>query len=139
MGEENNNNNKTSVRVFKSPLGLYLSDCTDMMIMSHYGISVVINVRLYESQAELKTGACKKTCPEFYIIKPYTFSDWELRCTRDRNVGYHEKYMNGSNTGVFKKNSVCSSTHPHENSVVTSVYIEKTTYQMNSVSAGVYG
>ncbi len=26
------------------------------------------------------------------------------------------KYMNGGNTGGFKKNSVCSSTHPHENS-----------------------
>ncbi len=65
-----------------------------------------------------------------------TFSDWELRCTWDRNVGYHEKYMNGGNTGVFKKNSVCSSTDPHENSSTTSVYIEKATYQMNSVSGG---
>ncbi len=102
------------------------------MIMSHYGISVVINVRLYDSQDELKTGARKKTCPD-------TSSDCELHYTRDRNVGYHEKYMNGGNTGVFKKNSVRSSTHPHENSV----YIEKATYQMNSVSggrsAGVYG
>ncbi len=49
---------------FKSPLGLYLSDCTNMMIMSHYGISVVINVRLYDSQDELKMGARKKTCPD---------------------------------------------------------------------------
>ncbi len=79
------------------------------MIMSHCGISVVINVRLYDRQDVLKMGACKKTCPEFYIINPYTFSDWELRCMRDRNVGYHEKYMNGGNTGVFK-NRVCSST-----------------------------
>ncbi len=70
---------------------------------------------------ELKTGALKETCPEFYIINPYTFSDWELRSTLDRNVGYHEKYMNGGNTGVFKNNSVCSSTHPHENSSATSV------------------
>ncbi len=70
------------------------------------------------------------------MINPYTFSDWELRCTRDRNVGYHEKCMNSGNTGVFKKNSVCSSTHPHENSGTTSVYIEKATYQMNSVSRG---
>ncbi len=70
---------------------------------------------------------------EFYIINPYTFS--ELRCTRDRNVDYHEKYLNGGDTGIFKKNSVCSSTHPHENST-TSVYIEKATYQMNSVSGG---
>ncbi len=45
-----------------------------------------------------------------------------------------EKYMNGSNNGVFKKNSVCSTTHPHENSGATSVYIEKATYPMNSVS-----
>ncbi len=96
-----------TVRFFKSPLGLYLSDCTNMMIMSHSGISVVINVRLYDSQDELKTGARKKTCPD-------TSSDCELHNTRDRNVGYHEKYMNGGNTGIFKKNSVCSSTHPHE-------------------------
>ncbi len=99
---------------FKSLLGLCLSDCTNMMIMSHYGISVVINVRLYDSQDELKMGARKKTCPD-------TSSDCELHYTRDRNVGYHEKYMNGGNTGVFKKNSVCSSTHPHENSGATSV------------------
>ncbi len=117
------------MRFFKSPLGLYLSDCTNMMIMSHYGISVVINVRLYDSQDELKTGARKKTCPD-------TSSACELHCTQDRTVGYHEKYMNGGNTGIFKKNSVCSSTHPHENSSATSVYIEKATYQMNSVSGG---
>ncbi len=115
---------------FLSPLGLYLSDCTNMMIMSHSGISVVINVRLYDSQDELKTGARKKTCPD-------TSSDCELHYTREQNVvGYHEKYMNGGNTGVFKKNSVCSSTHPHENSSATGVYIEKATYQMNSVSRG---
>ncbi len=42
-----------------------------MMIMSHYGISDVINVRLYDSQDKLKTGACKKTCPD-------TSSDSEL-------------------------------------------------------------
>uniref|UniRef100_A0A671L1F9 Phospholipase n=1 Tax=Sinocyclocheilus anshuiensis TaxID=1608454 RepID=A0A671L1F9_9TELE len=58
---------------FKSPLGLYLSDCTNMMIMSHCGISVVINVRLYDSRDALKMGACKKTCLEFYIINPYMF------------------------------------------------------------------
>ncbi len=106
------------------------------MIMSHYGISVVINVWLYDSQDELKTGACKKTFPEFYIINPYTSSDYELHCTRDRTVCYHEKYMNGGNTGVFKKNSVCSSTHPDENSGSTGVYIEKATYQMNYASGG---
>ncbi len=63
-----------------------------MMIMSHYGISVVINVILYDSQDELKTSARKNTCPEFYIIYPYTFSDWELRCTQDWNVGDNEIY-----------------------------------------------
>ncbi len=68
---------------FYSPLGLYLSDCTNMMIMSHYGISVVINVRLYDSQDELKTGARKNTCPEFYMINPNPSSDCELHCTRD--------------------------------------------------------
>ncbi len=46
-----------------------------MMIMSHCGISVVINVRLYDSQKELKMGAHKKTCLEFYIINLYTPSD----------------------------------------------------------------
>ncbi len=96
-----------------------------MMIMSHCGISVVINVRMYDSQDALRRKPVR-----FYIINPYTFSDWELRCTRDRSIGCHEKYMNG----VFKKNSVCNSTHPHENSGTTSVYIEKATYQMNSVS-----
>ncbi len=65
------------MRFFKSPLGLNLSDCTNMMIMSHYGISVVINVRLYDSQDELKTGARKKTCPD-------TSSDCELHNNRDR-------------------------------------------------------
>ncbi len=44
------------------------------------------------SQDELKTGECKKTGPEFYIINPYTFSDWELRYTQERDVGYHEVY-----------------------------------------------
>ncbi len=57
-------------------------------------------------------------------------------CTRDQNVSYHEKYMNGGNTGVFKKNSVCRSKHPHENNGATSVYIEKATYQINSISGG---
>ncbi len=62
------------------------------MIMSHYGISVVINVRLYDSQDALKTGARKKTCPEFYIINPYTFSDLELHCMHYWNGNYHEVY-----------------------------------------------
>ncbi len=70
-----------------------------MMIMSHCGISVVINVRLYDNQDMLKMGARKKTCPEFYIINPYTFSDCELHCTRAEMW----KSMNGGNTGVFKK------------------------------------
>ncbi len=65
-----------------------------MMIMSHCGILVIINVRLYDSQDVLKTGAQgdKKTCPEFYIINPYTISDWELHCTRGCTVGYHYTY-----------------------------------------------
>ncbi len=104
--------------------------------MSHCGISVGINVRLYDSQDELKTCARKKTCLQFYIIYPYTHSDCELHCTRNPNVGYHEKYMNGDNTDLFKKNSVCSSTHPHQNSGAASVYIEKAIYQMNSISGG---
>ncbi len=87
-----------------------LSDCTNMMTMSHCGISLVINVRLYDSQDALKMDACKKTCLEFYIIK---------------NDGYHEKYMNGGNTTIFKKNSVSSTTHPHENSGTTGVYHNK--------------
>ncbi len=44
------------------------------------------------SQDELKTGERKKTCPEFYIIYPYMRYDWELRYTRERDVGYHEVY-----------------------------------------------
>ncbi len=43
--------------------------------------------------------------------------------------------MSGGNTGVFKKNSVSSTTHPHENSGATGVYIAKATYS-NSVSGG---
>ncbi len=105
------------------------------MIMSHCGISVVINVRLYDSQDELKTVSAR--------INPSMSSDCELHCTQDQSVGYHEKYMNSGNNGVFKKNSVCSSTHPHGNSGATSVYIEKATYQIiPSVEdgiAGVYG
>ncbi len=41
--------------LLKSPLLLYLSDCTIVMIMSHCGISVIINIRLHDSQDELKT------------------------------------------------------------------------------------
>ncbi len=59
---------KPNSHFIKSPLGLYLSDCMNMMIMSHCGISFVINVRLYNRQGKLKTGAHKKTCLEFYII-----------------------------------------------------------------------
>ncbi len=36
---------------------MYLSDCTNIMVMSHCGTSAVINVRLYDRQDELKTGA----------------------------------------------------------------------------------
>ncbi len=56
-----------TVRFFKSPLGLYLSDCTNMMIMSHYGISVVINVRLYDSQDELKRVHARKLVRSFTL------------------------------------------------------------------------
>ncbi len=107
-----------------------------MIIMSHCGISVVTNVRLYDRQ--VKNGCAQGNLSGVYIINSYTFSDCELHCTWDRHVGYHEKYMNSGNTGVFKKNSECSSTHTHthENSGTTSVCIEKATYQMNSVSGG---
>ncbi len=114
-----------------SPLGSYLSDCTNI-IMSHYGISVGINVRLYIVKTSWKRVRAR-TCLQFYIIYPYKHSDCELHSTRNPNVGYHEKYMNGDNTDLFKKNSVCSSTHPHENNA-TSIYIEKAIYQMNSIS-----
>ncbi len=52
---------KAELTFYKNPLGLYLSDCMNMMIMSHCGISFVINVRLYNRQGKLKTGAHKKT------------------------------------------------------------------------------
>ncbi len=100
------------------------------MIMSHSGISFVINV-CTTVKTPLKMGVRKKTCPSF-IYQP---SDCELNCKRDLNVGSHKKYMNG-NTGVFRKNGVSSTTH-HMKSGAT-VYLAKATYQMNSVS-GVYG
>ncbi len=52
----------------KSPLWLYLSDCTNMMILSHYGISVVLHVRLYDSQDELKTVCASKLVQSFNCI-----------------------------------------------------------------------
>ncbi len=114
-----------------------------MMIMSHCGISVVINVRMYDSQGALKMDACKKTSPEFYIINPYTFSDYELHYTWGWNVGYHEKYMNGGNTGILMKNSVSSTTHPNQNSGTTGAYHSKAHIigipWVEDWSAGVYG
>ncbi len=95
------------------------------MIMSHCGISVVINVRLYDSQDELKTGARKKTCPD-------TSSDYELHCTRDRTVGYHEKYMNGGNPAYLRR-IVYAALHTHMKTAAQPVSV---TYQMNSVSGG---
>ncbi len=83
-----------------------------MMIMSHCGISVVINVRLFDSQDELKTGDRKKTCPD-------TSSDYELLCTPDRN---HEKYMNGGNTGVFKR-IVYAALHTYMKTAAQPVFI----------------
>ncbi len=53
---------------FNSSLGLYLSDCTNMMIMSHCGISVVINVRLYDSQDELKRVHARKLVRSFTLL-----------------------------------------------------------------------
>ncbi len=45
-------------------------------------------------------------------------------------------YMNGSNTDIFKKNSVSSNTHPYETAAQPVFIIAKATYQMNSVSGG---
>ncbi len=90
------------------------------MIMSHCGISVVINVILYNSQDELKTSARKKTCPEFYMINPYTFSDWELRCTWDRNGGYHENYMS---IWSYLRSIVCAALHTHMKTAAQPVFI----------------
>ncbi len=56
---------------------------------------------------------------------------WDLSChKRQENllgVLHYQPYTSSDcgNTGVFKKNSVRSSTHPHENSGTTSVYREK--------------
>ncbi len=43
-----------------------------MMIMSHYGISVVIDVRLSDSQDELKTGARKKKLVQSFTLSTHT-------------------------------------------------------------------
>ncbi len=86
----------------------------NMMIMSHYVISVVINIRLYDRQDDLKMGARKKIVLHYQPIHVHS-----QHCTQDRNVGYHEKYMNGGNTGIFKKNSVSSSV-VHRNPMMTS-------------------
>ncbi len=110
-----------TVRFLKSILGLYLSDCTNMMIMSHCEILVVFNVRLYDRPDELKTDACKKTCPEFSIINSCMISYWELRCTRDRNVGYHEKYMNGGN--AYLRRILYAALHSHMKTAVQPVFI----------------
>ncbi len=69
-------------------------------------------------------GTCNKTCPEFYIINPYMSSDCELHCTRDRNVGYHEKYMNSGNTGIFTvRRIVYAALHTHMKTAAQPVYI----------------
>ncbi len=39
-----------------------------MMILSHYGISVVLHVRLYDSQDELKTVCASKLVQSFNCI-----------------------------------------------------------------------
>ncbi len=69
------------------------------------------------------------------LVRLYEHDDrvtlWDLRChKRQENllgVLHYQPYMSSDcgNTGVFKKNSVRSSTHPHENSSTTSIYIEK--------------
>lgn len=108
-----------TVRFLKSPYGLYLSDCTNMMIMSHYGISVVINVRLYDSKDKLKNECAQENLSGVLHYQPI-----------------HVQWLRTALHCIFKKNSVCSSTYPYENSGATSVYIEKATYQINSVSGG---
>ncbi len=46
--------------------------------------------------------------------------------------------MNGDNTGVFKKNNVSSTTHPHENSGATGVYQSKGNilYEFSEIRTG---
>ncbi len=73
-----------------------------------------------DSQDKFKTGARKNLSGVLHYLPIH--AQWLQTALQDQSVGYHEKYMNGGNTGVFKKNSVCSSTHPHENSGATSVY-----------------
>ncbi len=48
-----------------------------------------------------------------------------MHCTQGWKVGYHEKYMNGGNTSVFKMYSASSTMHPHENNGATRVYHSK--------------
>ncbi len=75
-----------------------------MMIMSHYGISDVINVRLYDSQGELKTGASKKTCPDTSQQAPdvYVTSGWRWTW-RQTDVGFWLKMKIGL-TSIFDVN-----------------------------------
>ncbi len=65
-------------------------------------------------------GARKKTCPEFYIINPYTSSDYELHCMRDRNVGYHEKYIF---TAAYLRRIVYAAPHTHMKTAAKPVFI----------------
>ncbi len=92
------------------------------MIMSHYGISVVINVRLYDSQDELKTGVRKKTCPEFYIINPYTSSDCELHCTRDRNVAIMKSIWTAA-IPAYLRRILYAALHTHMETAAQPVFI----------------
>ncbi len=91
-----------------------------MMIISHYGISVVINVILYDSQDELKTSACKNTCPEFYIIYHTRSVTGSCVACRTKMLAIM-KYMNGGNTGVFKK--VYAALHTHMKTAAQPVFI----------------
>ncbi len=99
-----------------------LSDSTNMMIMSHCGISDVINVRLYDSHD--KNRCAQENSSGVLHYQPIHAQDCELHYMWGWNVGYHEKYMNGGNTGIFRKNNV-SNTHPHKSSSTTSVYHSK--------------
>ncbi len=113
------NSRAHTVRFFKSPLGLYLSDCTNMMIMSHCGISVVINVRLYDSQDELKRVHARKLVRSFKLsthTRPVT-----ANCiARGTEMLAIMKSINGGNTGVF---IVYAALHTHMKTVAQPVFI----------------
>ncbi len=83
--------------------------------MSHYGISVVINVRLYDSQDELKTGARKKTCPD-------TSSDCELHCTRTEMLLSWKVYERWQYRAYLRR-IVYAALHTHMKTAAQPVFI----------------